>query len=83
MSASVEISMYPLGREYIPEIQDFIDRLKVHNNLSVEVNGMSTQIFGEYRDIMNALTDEMEKSFYKSGASVFVMKIINAHLKQD
>jgi uncharacterized protein YqgV (UPF0045/DUF77 family) len=83
MKASVEISMYPLGREYIPDIQDFIDRIKSNDNLVAEVNGMSTQIFGDYNEIMKTLTKEMETSFHKKDASVFVMKIINAHLQQD
>ena len=82
MQASVEISMYPLGREYVPEIQDFIDRIKMRPGIEAEVNGMSTQLFGDYRTIMQALTDEMAESFEKEGSSVFVMKIINSHLKQ-
>jgi uncharacterized protein YqgV (UPF0045/DUF77 family) len=83
MKVSVEISMYPLGREYIPDIQDFIDRIKSNEKLNVEINGMSTQIFGEYHEIMNTLTIEMGISFQNKDASVFVMKIINAHLKKD
>ncbi|MFN3556746.1 MAG: YkoF family thiamine/hydroxymethylpyrimidine-binding protein [Bacteroidales bacterium] len=82
MKASVEISMYPLGRDYIPDIKDFIDRLSKNPRLIVEVNGMSSQIFGDYRDIMAALTDEIEKSFQQNGKSVFVLKIINAFLQQ-
>jgi uncharacterized protein YqgV (UPF0045/DUF77 family) len=82
MKASVEISMYPLGREYVPEIKDFIERLQSKQDLIVEVNGMSTQIFGEYRTIMQALTDEIEISYLKTGTSVFILKIVNAFLKQ-
>jgi len=82
MKASVEISMYPLGREFIPDIKEFIESLKKHEQIIVEVNGMSTQIFGQYRTIMSALTDEIEKSFEKHGKSVFVMKIINAFLQE-
>lgn len=82
MKASVEISMYPLGRDYIPDIKDFIDRMKKYPDLECQVNGMSTQIFGDYKQIMQALTDEMAVSFAKEGKSVFVMKVINAFLKQ-
>ncbi|MFP4063905.1 MAG: hypothetical protein ACLFN2_02785 [Bacteroidales bacterium] len=82
MQASVEISMYPLGREYVSEIQDFIDRIKMRPGIEAEVNGMSTQLFGDYRTIMQALTDEMAVSFDQEGKSVFVMKVINSHLKQ-
>ena len=82
MQASVEISMYPLGRDYIPEIKDFIKNLKKHREITLQVNGMSTQIFGEYRDIMHILTNETEASFVKFGKSVFVLKIVHAHLQK-
>ena len=82
MKASVELSMYPLGREFIPDIKEFIESLKKNEQIIVDVNGMSTQIFGEYRTIMHTLTDEIEKSFLKHGKSVFVMKIINAFLQE-
>jgi uncharacterized protein YqgV (UPF0045/DUF77 family) len=82
MKASVDISMYPLGREYKPEIKNFIERMKAHHGIICEVNGMSTQLFGDYREIMNALTDEIEASFERHGKSVYVLKIINAFLQQ-
>ncbi len=83
MQASVEISMYPLGREYVPEIKNFIKNLKKHKEITLETNGMSTQIFGAYRDIMQILTNEIEASFVKFGKSVFVLKIVNAHLQKQ
>ncbi len=82
MKASVEISMYPLGREFVPDIKDFIDRMKNHPGIICQVNGMSTQLFGDYREIMQALTLEIETSFERHGKSVFVLKIVNAFLKQ-
>lgn len=82
MKASVEISMYPLEREYVPEIKDFISRLKSYDSLECVSSGMSTQVFGEYRDIMKALTDEIEKSFIQHGKSIFVFKLVNSYLKK-
>lgn len=83
MEASVEISMYPLGREYIPDIKDFIDRMSSHPEITLEVNGMSSQIFGPFAKVMEILTREMEYSFKHHGKSVFVMKVINAHLQKQ
>ncbi len=80
MNTSVEISYYPLNEEYIPPILDFIKRLNEYETLTVQTNGMSTQVFGEYFEIMNALTKEIHKSF-ELPHSVFVLKIINADLK--
>ena len=77
MESSIEISLYPLTDEFVPEVVDFIERLKKHPEMKVEANGLSTQIFGNYRKIMQVLTDEMEKTFEKKHISVCVMKILN------
>lgn len=74
--------MYPLGREYVPDITKFIESIRKYESLTVEVNGMSTQIFGPFRHIMDALTVEMERSFSEHGKSAFVLKVINAHLQE-
>lgn len=79
MNISVEISYYPLNVEYIPPIKNFIDRLNKHAEIDVQTNGMSTQVFGKYFDVMKILTDEIHKSF-ELPHSVFVMKIINADI---
>ena len=83
MRASVELSMYPLGREYIPEIKAFLAGLKTIQGIEVEVNGMSTQVFGEYQRIMEVLTGEMAKVLEQEGKCVFVLKIINGNMKRD
>jgi len=81
MNTSVEISYYPLKEEFIPPILDFVNRLKNHKSLKVQVNGMSTQVFGEYDLIMPIITLEIKKSM-KLPYSVFVLKIVNADLQQ-
>jgi uncharacterized protein YqgV (UPF0045/DUF77 family) len=79
MKTSVEISYYPLNSEYIPPIKDFIDRLHQHEQIVVKTNGMSTQVFGEYFEVMNILTNEIHRSF-ELPHSVFILKVINADL---
>jgi uncharacterized protein YqgV (UPF0045/DUF77 family) len=79
MNTSVEISYYPLNVEYIPPIKGFIERMNAYENLRIKTSGMSTQIFGDYDELMKALTTEIKKSF-ELPHSVFVMKIINADL---
>ncbi len=81
MNISVDISYYPLKDEFIPPIKEFIERLNSHNDITVVTNGMSTQVFGSYFDVMNILTKEIHSSF-KIPHSVFVLKIINADLQQ-
>jgi uncharacterized protein YqgV (UPF0045/DUF77 family) len=79
MNTSVDISYYPLKEEFIPPIKDFINRLNRYEKLTVKTNGMSTQVFGEYDDVMNAVATEIKKSF-ELPHSVFILKIINADL---
>lgn len=81
MKTSVDISYYPLNPEFVTPILDFIKRLNAYDKIEANTNGMSTQVFGEYRDVMNAITDEIEKSF-DLPHSVFVLKVINADLKK-
>lgn len=80
MKAAAEISMYPLDKDYIPPIEDFIERLQGYDGLHVQVNAMSTQIFGPYDRIMEALTREIRGSFEQARKFSVVIKILNADL---
>jgi uncharacterized protein YqgV (UPF0045/DUF77 family) len=80
MKTSVDISFYPLRPEFVTPILDFIKRLNENKDIEAVTNGMSTQVFGEYRVVMNALTAEIEKSF-ELPHSVFILKIVNADLR--
>lgn len=80
MKTSVDISYYPLQPEFVTPILDFIKRLNEYKNIEAVTNGMSTQVFGEYFEVMEAITKEIHKSF-EIPHSVFVLKVINADLK--
>lgn len=82
MKASLEISMYPLDKDYERPILDFIERLNGHPELSVRTNTMSTQVFGDYDVLMAAVTQEMKRSFEQEPSVVVVMKVINSDLKE-
>jgi hypothetical protein len=76
MDIGVEISLYPLNANYIPPIQDFIDRLNAGARFKVITNSMSTQVFGSYEDIFNVLVREIRKTFEHNEKAVFVMKVL-------
>lgn len=80
MDATVEISMYPLNNQYIPIIQDFIDRVSENKHLEVHVNTLSTQIFGEYDEVMHTVQTEIKKSYEKQNQAIFVMKVLHGNL---
>lgn len=75
MQASLEISLYPLEESYKEPIKAFIKRLKDYESLTVVPNGMSTQVFGSYDELMTIMLKEMRDEFSKKHASVFVLKI--------
>ena len=76
MDIGVEISLYPLNADYIPPIQDFIDRLNTHAGLKIVTNSMSTQVFGEYAKVMQALNAELRRTFETNDKAVFAMKVL-------
>ena len=76
MEIGIEISLYPLTSDFIPPIQDFIDRLNRDGRFKVLTNSMSTQIFGEYDAVMQRLLREVRTSFDGNDKAVFVLKIL-------
>ncbi len=79
MKTSVEIGYYPLNDNYLLHIKEFIKRLNTHDKLIVKTNGMSTQVFGEFDEVMSRITMEIKKSF-ELPHSVFMLKVINNDL---
>lgn len=79
MDIGVEISLYPLRSDYTAQIRAFIDRLSGDERLKVVTNSMSTQVFGGFEPVMDALRGALGASFASMapGAerAVFVMKV--------
>ena len=76
LEIGVEMSLYPLNADYIPPIQNFIDRLNAAGKFKIVTNSMSTQVFGSYDDVMGVLVKEMRETFMKNDKAVFVMKVL-------
>ncbi|MEX0967883.1 MAG: YkoF family thiamine/hydroxymethylpyrimidine-binding protein [Bacteroidia bacterium] len=72
--ASLEISFYPLEENYKEIILDFINSIKKNEKLEVEVNSFSTQIFGDYDEIMKLLSTELKEVLSRQ-PSIAVMKL--------
>ena len=82
MNCSVEISMYPLKEDFKPSIIQFIKNLRKYPFVKVHTNGMSTQVFGDYKQVMNAINSEMESTFLNENSVVFTLKVINSDLEE-
>ena len=77
MQVSIDVSLYPLNEKFISSIDDFISGLKKYDNIEVRTNSMSTQLFGEFDDLMSILKIEIEKTFRSDFNSVLNLKIVN------
>lgn len=82
MRIAVDISLYPLREDFIPPIDDVIRRLHAHPDLSVTTNAMSTQVTGDYDDVMRVLTLELKTTFERLPRAVFAIKILNNPLQE-
>ena len=78
MRISIDISLYPLTQDYVEPILAFISQLETNSKLIVKRNSLSTQVFGEYRDVMDMMDSEIERVFKQIPESVFVLKMIGS-----
>ncbi|MFT7089347.1 MAG: hypothetical protein ACJAU4_001153 [Glaciecola sp.] len=84
MQLAVEISLYPLHQEYVPYIQNFIDRLNTDKDLLVKTSHTSTLVSGEFSYVMQMMQTQMRETFEQVGQAIFVCKFLNAtHMNLD
>ena len=76
MEISVDISMYPLQKEYEAPISAFIDLLEKEQGVEVVRNELSTQVHGDYKTVMSLLEKEIFSVFTEIPDSVFVLKLV-------
>jgi uncharacterized protein YqgV (UPF0045/DUF77 family) len=77
MRVAVDISLYPLDKDFIPPIKDVIERINAHEGIEVVTNPMATQVRGEYENVMRVLTQEIGTTFEQVPKAVFAIKILN------
>jgi uncharacterized protein YqgV (UPF0045/DUF77 family) len=74
MKVSIDISLHPLTEAYEQVVIDFIDSLKKHPELDVRTNGLSTQVFGDYDQVMSLMSTEIKQALERQKA-VVVLKL--------
>ena len=77
MQVMVELSLYPLVNDYVGPIKAFIERLNSYSNLTVITCSTSTQVRGDYTEVMQVLGAEMQRTHEEVGQAVFVAKFLN------
>jgi len=75
MKVSIDISMYPLHIDFEQPIIEFIKKLRF-SKFETEENGLSTQIFGEYLEVMSFVNSNIHESLLKEENCVFILKIV-------
>lgn len=76
MEISVDISLYPLKEDYVKPILAFIKGLESNPNITLKKNQLSTQIYGDYDEVMALISSEMKDVFEAMPHSAMVMKFI-------
>lgn len=76
MKISIDISYYPLLEDYKPTIKRFIAALAANPAITVKPNSMSTQVFGEFDETMQSVTQCIKDAF-EVPDSIFVIKVMN------
>lgn len=79
MQVSVDISLYPLKEEYKAPILRFIEAMENEPEVEVVRNDLATQLYGDYRTVMNLLDKEIEQVLKANEASVFVIKLVGGN----
>jgi uncharacterized protein YqgV (UPF0045/DUF77 family) len=77
MKISVELTLMPLQDDYRNHIVSFIKRLR-NSNFHIEENSLSTQVYGDYDEVMLFLNKELKESFIASNAIIANMKIVKS-----
>jgi len=75
LKISVELTFSPLMDQYEKPIQDFIKKLRA-SGLIVTENPLSTQVYGDYDQVMNLVQTEMKTAFNNVNSGLMYMKIV-------
>ncbi|RIA08432.1 thiamine-binding protein [Flavobacteriaceae bacterium MAR_2010_72] len=77
MNISVELTLTPLHDNYEPAIIHFIKKLRA-SGLKVLENPLSTQIYGDYDEVMQLLLIEVKEAFKLMEHGLLHMKIVKS-----
>lgn len=75
MKISIDLTLSPLQDDYEKHIIAFIKRLRA-SKFTVLENPLSTQIYGDYDELMPFLNEEIKKSFENQDICVLTMKLV-------
>lgn len=77
MKISVELTLTPLQDDFEPAIIDFIKKMR-SSGLTVKENPLSTQVYGDYDEVMSLLQKEIKNAFEMIDRGLLYMKIVKS-----
>lgn len=77
MYISVELTLSPLEDSFEGHIIDFIKKLRA-SGLTILENPLSTQVYGEYDEVMRVLGTEIKTAFELMDRGLLYMKIVKS-----
>jgi len=77
MNISVELTLTPLQDDFEPAIKNFIKKLRASGFTIIE-NPLSTQVYGDYDQVMSMLTLEMKKTLEALESGIMFIKIVKS-----
>ncbi len=78
MDISVELTLTPLKDDYEPIIKDFIKSLRKSEFKIIETP-LSTQVYGDFKDLMSFLNDNIYNTFLNSESIIMNIKIVKSN----
>ena len=76
MQVTIDISMYPNKKNFIPPIKGFIKRINSFDDLKISPFPTSTVVQGEYVHAMNCVQKTISDCHKEFKNAVYVMKVI-------
>lgn len=77
MNISVELTLTPIQDDYEPVIIDFIRKMR-NSGLTVKENPLSTQVYGDYDEVMSLLNKEIKNAFEAMERGLMYVKIVKS-----
>jgi len=77
MKISVELTLTPLQDDFEPPIIEFIKKLRASGCTILE-NPLSTQVYGDYDEVMQLLAKAVKNTFEKLDHVVLQMKLVKS-----
>lgn len=74
---TVELSFYPLTRDYEQRVIDFIRRLRQHTGVRLQTGGTSTLVCGDHDTVFDLLRDATRAFNEGEDTCIFVAKFLN------